>query len=214
MKFTTAAAAASMAALSSAAPACSAPSASATADNTTSPFPRPSGNDVFRLMSIRSGSSIQYGAVQARNGGFVINGPQNSTCAIGNTDTPVSGINYASFSLSQDDGSLYLYTDNPPHQAFVDRSGMGQGIIRYTTGVQSIGKSQERGPFKIDDEGNLVFAGSQNGSTGFQACPNALGGGYSVWLAGATNPGGNSDCVGFEMKALKEVQPLKCSYSE
>lgn len=43
-----------------------------------------------------------------------------------------------------------------------------------------------------------------NGVVGFQACPNALGGRYCVWLAVETNPGGNIICVGFAARALKE----------
>jgi hypothetical protein len=89
---------------------------------------------------------------------------------------------------------------------------MGQGFIGYTNGVMSIGKNQQRGPFKIDEAGNVVFA-ANNEAVGFQACPNALGGGYSVWLEGATNPGGNSDCIPFTAVAVKESNPVKCSYS-
>jgi hypothetical protein len=220
MKFTSSAAAASMAIMASAAPACAAPAAApaaaaAAADNSTSPFgPKPTGNDVFRLMTVRSGSAIQYANVQAKNGGFVIGSPsQNSSCAVGGTQTLLPDINYASFSIDTEDGGLYLYTDNPPHQAFVDRSGMGQGVIGYTTGVQPIGKNQQRGPWKITDENNLVWAGGADGDIGFQACPDALGGGYSLWLAGAVNPGGNKDCVGINVKAIKEDQPIKCLYT-
>jgi hypothetical protein len=203
MQFTTFAAVASMAALSSALPA-------------DTPFPRPSGNDVFRLMSIRSGSPIQYGNVQAKDGGLVINAPDqnNKTCAVnGDRDTVVNGINYASFSIAEDN-SVYLYTFNPPLRLYVDRSGMGQGVVRYTTGVQPIGPNQERGPFKIDDSGNLVFAaGGVNGDQGFQACPGAADGSYEIWLAGVSNPAGLQGCEGFIMKALKEDETKKCLYS-
>jgi hypothetical protein len=130
---------------------------------------------------------------------------QNSTC-------PDPSVNYATFTLTQDTGDLYLYTDNPPHQAVVDRSGMGQGHIGYTTGVQPIGKNQERGPFKINEDGDVVFAAT-NGAVGFQACPGALGGGYSVWLTGVTEPAGNQGCVGFVAKALREDEPQKCLYT-
>ncbi|KAF1915313.1 hypothetical protein BDU57DRAFT_518216 [Ampelomyces quisqualis] len=168
--------------------------------------PKFDGNGVFRVMAIRSGSDIQYANIQAATGGLRINYPkQNSSCS-------EPDINYASFTLSQDTGDLYLYTANPPLQAYVDRSGMGQGVLQFSTGAQPIGRNQERGPFKIDEDGNLVFAAA-NGVVGFQACPNALGGGYSVWLAGATNPGGNSNCVGFVAKALKEDPRVKCHYS-
>jgi hypothetical protein len=204
MQFTTAAFAASMAALSSALPA-------------DTPFPRPTGNHVFRLMSIRSGSPIQYGNVQAKDGGLVINAPDqnNKTCALnGDRNTVVNNINYASFTLDETDGSVYIYTDNPPLRLYVDRSGMGQGVVRYTTGVQSIGKNQERGPFKIDADGNLVFAaGGLNGDQGFQACPGAADGSYEVWLAGESTPAGLQGCEGFIMKALKEDEPKKCLYT-
>ncbi|KAF2031889.1 hypothetical protein EK21DRAFT_62316 [Setomelanomma holmii] len=193
MKFTTTTLAAATLALSTASPCGSTDS-------------KPVVGDVFRIMSIRSGSDIQYGSVQAVTRGFRINYPsQNASCS---TD-----VNYASFYLT-DSGDLYLNTDNPPQQAYVDRSGMGQGIIQYTTGVQNIGRNQERGPFKIDDDSNLVFVSANGNTTGFQACPNAAGGGYSVWLAGATNPGGNSNCIGFVARALKEDNPVKCAYTQ
>jgi hypothetical protein len=193
MKFTNSALLASTAAFISASP-------------IAQPDTKPSGNDVFKLMAIRSGSDFQYSSIQAVSGGLRINYPkQNSSCT-------EPDVNYASFSLSQDTGDLYLYSDYPGHHAYVDRSGMGQGLLRFSTGVQPIGKNQERGPFKIDNNSNLVFAAS-NGVVGFQACPNALGGGYSVWLAGETNPGGNSDCLGFNARALKEETPVKCLYN-
>jgi hypothetical protein len=208
MKFTTTTIVASAAALASAAPACQAPTTATVvaADNSTSPFPRPRPNSAIRIMAIRSGSPIHYSSIQAIDSGFRIGAPsQNSTC-------PDPSVNYATFTLTQDTGDLYLYTDNPPHQAVVDRSGMGQGHIGYTTGVQPIGKNQERGPFKINEDGDVVFAAT-NGAVGFQACPGALGGGYSVWLTGVTEPAGNQGCVGFVAKALREDEPQKCLYT-
>jgi hypothetical protein len=205
MKFTTAAAIASMAAISSALP------------QASSPFPRPEAGDVFRLMSLRSATAIQYGNVQAKDGGLVINSPDqnNKTCAIsGDRNNVTSGINYASFSLDQEDGSVHIYTFNPPLQLYVDRSGMGQGNVLYTTGVQPIGENQQRGPFKINDDGDLVFAaGGLAGDIGFQACPGAVGGGWKIWLSGVDNPAGSEGCTPFTMKALKEDEPKKCLYS-
>jgi hypothetical protein len=193
MKFTTTTLLATTAALATAAP--------TTPDNT-----KPAPLDRFRIMTLRSGSDIQYASVQALNTGFRINAPsQNASCG--------ADVNYATFYLTES-GDLYLNTDNPPQQAFVDRSGMGQGVIQYTTGVQGIGRNQERGPFKVDDESNLVFVSANGETTGFQACPNALGGGYSVWLAGVTDPAGNKDCVGFTARALKETDPKVCMYSQ
>ena len=204
MKFTAAAVAASMAAISSALP------------QASNPFPRPEAGDIFRLMSLRTGTAIHYGNVQAKDGSLVINSPDqnNKTCAVnGDRDNTTSGINYASFSLDQDNGSVYIYTFNPPLQLYVDRSGMGQGNVRYTTGVQPIGKNQERGPFKINDDGDLVFAaGGLTGDVGFQACPGAVGGGWKIWLSGVDKPAGSEGCTPFTMKALKEAEPKKCLY--
>ena len=204
MKFTAAAAIASMAAIASALP-------------QASVFPRPEAGDVFRLMSLRSATTIQYGAVQAANGSLLINTPSenNKTCAInGDRENVTNGINYASFTLDEETGSVYIYTFNPPLQLYVDRSGMGQGNVRYSTGVQPIGKNQERGPFKIDDDGNLVFAaGGLSGDVGFQACPGAVGGGWKVWLSGVDKPAGSEGCTPFTMKALKEETTYKCLYS-
>ena len=202
MKFTTSAVIASTLAIVSASPI-------ATADNSTNTDPfaatKPSGNDVFRLMSLRTGTPIQFGNIQAVKGGLSINAPkQNSSCT-------EPDANYASFSLTEE-GDLYLYTPNPPLRAYVDRSGMGQGVLQFTMGVQGIGKNQERGPFKIDDESNLVFAAA-NGVVGFQACPGAEEDGYSVWLAGVDTPAGIEGCIPFTMKALKEETPVKCIYN-
>jgi hypothetical protein len=209
MKFTTSTIVASAAALASAAPACSAPSTTTTtvaADNSTSAFPRPGVNDAFQIMAIRSGAPFHYSSIQAISSSFQVAAPkQNSTCLDPTT-------NYATFTLTEDTGDLYLYTDNPPHQAVVDRSGMGQGHFGYTTGVQPIGKNQERGPFKINEDGDVVFAAT-NGVVGFQACPGAVGGGYSVWLTGVTEPAGLKGCLGFVAKALKEENPQKCEYT-
>jgi hypothetical protein len=205
MKFTAAAAAASMAAICSALP------------QASSPFPRPEAGDAFRLMSLRTGTAIQYGNVQAREGSLVINSPDqnNKTCAInGDRENTTNGINYATFSLDEENGSVYLYTFNPPLQLYVDRSGMGNGNVQYTTGVQPIGKNQERGPFKINDDGDLVFAaGGLTGDVGFQACPGAVGGGWKIWLNGVDKPAGSEGCTPFTMKALKESETMKCLYS-
>jgi hypothetical protein len=78
--------------------------------------------------------------------------------------------------------------------------------------VASIGTNHERGPFVVDEEGSVVF-NATIGAMGFQACPGAVGGGYSVWLAGATDPGGNKDLIHFTAKAIKGEKPVKCNYA-
>ncbi|KAJ4318255.1 hypothetical protein N0V94_004537 [Neodidymelliopsis sp. IMI 364377] len=192
MKFTTAAIAASAAALVSASP--------CTKRNTDIQT-----GDVFSLMAIRSGSDIQYASVQASNSGFLLNTPkQNASCS--------EDLNYASFRLTEA-GELYLYTANPPQQAYVDRSGMGQGVFQYTTGAQGAGRNSERTGFTLDEDNHLVFRDQTNQNIGFQACPNALPGGYSIWLDITTNPGGNENCVGFAARAVKQEKPVSCMYT-
>ncbi|KAG9189294.1 hypothetical protein G6011_06162 [Alternaria panax] len=202
MKFTTSAVIASTLAIVSASPI-------ATADNSsnTDPFAatKPSVNEPFRLMSLRTGTPIQFGNVQAVKGGLSINAlKQDSYCT-------EPDVNYATFTLTPE-GDLYLYTPNPPLQAYVDRSGMGQGALQFTTGVQPIGRNQERGPFAIDDQSNLVFA-ANNGIVGFQACPGTAENGWSVWLSGVSTPAGIEGCTPFTMKALKEETPVRCNYN-
>lgn len=194
MKFTTAAIAASAAALISASPCASTTNAEIKA------------GDVFRVMTIRSGSDIQYGSLQAATNGFLVNTPkQNASCS--------EDVNYASFQLTEA-GELYLYTANPPQQAYVDRSGMGQGVFQYTTGVQGAPRNSERTGFTIDENSNLIFKDQTDQHIGFQACPNARSGGYSVWLDITQNPGGSENCVGFVARALKEEKPVSCSYTQ
>jgi hypothetical protein len=191
MKFTTAAIAASAAALVSAAP--------------VDPVPEIKTGDVFRIMSLRSASPIHFGEMQAANSSFLINAPkQGAGCS--------EDVNYASFRLT-DDGELILNTENPPQVAFVDRSGMGQGVFQYTTGVQGAPRNSERTGFTLNEANDLIFKDQTDQEIGFQACPNALNGGYSVWLDITTNPGGNSDCLPFSARALKEDKPVSCMYT-
>lgn len=192
MKFTTAAITATAAALVSASP---------VQVNTSDKI---QDGDVFTLLALRSASEIHYAKVQAANSGLLINTPaQNASCS--------EPTDYASFQLFN--GNLYLYTQNPPQQIFVDRSGMGQGLIGYTTGAQPIGRNQERTSFAINDDNQLVFRDQSGRDTGLLACPNASPAGWSVWLAGVDNPGGNSGCVGFGALAVKSNEPVFCSYT-
>lgn len=197
MKFTTASIVAATAAIVSASPCAPAPS--------TNNTPAPGANttqindgDVFTVISIRPGTLIQNGLWQANGGAVVINtAAQNASCG---TD-----VNYASFQLNN--GTLNLYTEDEPQQMYVDRSGMGQGIMRYTTGDQPFSRNGERGPFSISELGYLEFAGEP-----FQACPLSNGGFY-VWLSGQTNPGGNSNCIPMAARVDKVENPVKCQYT-
>ena len=162
--------------------------------------------DVFSVMALRSASKIHFAELQAANSGLLLGAAaQNASCGPTNP-------NYAQFQLNN--GSLYLYTANPPQQYYVDRSGMGQGVIQYTTGAQQPGRNSERQGFTINDDGNLVFRDQTAQDIGFQACPGALGGGYEVWLDSVINPAGYKDCLGFSARAVKLTDPVKCSYTQ
>lgn len=191
MQFFAAAIAASAAALVSASPC-----ATTTADTEIK------AGDVFRIMSIRSGSPIQYASVQAANNGFYLGTElQNATCT--------KDVNYASFRLTEA-GELFLNNDQTSQQAYVDRSGMGQGVFQYTTGDQGPSRNGERTGFALDESNNLVFSDQK---TPFQACPNAFPSGYSVWLGNSTSAGGNQGCLPFLARAMKEDPAVSCSYT-
>ena len=194
MQFTTAFIAAAAAALVSASPIAQADAAA----------PIKAG-EIFSLMTIRSGSDFQYSSVQAKQSSFTINSPSQGASCAGET-------NSATFFLSGE-GELFLNTAKPSQQAFMDRSGMGQGKLGYTTGAQPAVKNAERTGFTLDANNNLVIKNGEQ-STGFVACPNALGGGYSVWVAGSLLPGGNAGCLGFTARAVKAENPVYCSYSQ
>ena len=189
MKFTTAAIAAASAAVVAATP------AGVTNADKIGP------NQVFQIMTLRTGTPLQYGTVTANRRGLQVNNPsQKAFCGPEPRD-------YAQFSLTEE-GELYLYTANPPQQMYVDRSGMGQGIIQYTTGVQGMPRNGERKGFSITADNYLQFDGA-----GFQACPSSDNTGYNIWLGGQENPAGNKDCIPFTAQALKVEDPVKCSYT-
>lgn len=84
----------------------------------------------FGLVSIRSGSDLQYGSFSAAKGSFLIDlpqGQQNASCDAGHQT------NDATFSLTKS-GELFLYsTSAPVQEVFVDRSGMGKFTIFKAT---------------------------------------------------------------------------------
>lgn len=157
--------------------------------------------DRFGLTAIHSGSEVHLQSFQAAKS-LIATGMtfQNATCD--------SSLNYATFTLG-DDGSLNLYSTEAPYQkAYVDASGMGQGVFGYTTGAQPMPTNGERAEFALDASDDLTFNGA-----GFIACPSTDG--YSIWAnTGAANPGGNTDCVGISVRATKIDAPVSCTYTQ
>lgn len=167
-------------------------------------------NTPFALLAIRSGNELQYSPFSASQGSLVLNDPsaKDAVCAT----TTTSGA--ATFYLSN--GALYLYTPaNITQELYTDRSGMGQGMLQYSTtpGGSLPGRNSETTGWMFDAVNDIVF--SSNSS--FVACPaalNATSGPYSVWLnTGVTNPGSNLNCVGIAARAVPVAKRNACTYS-
>ncbi len=175
-----------------------------TAASPTPQLPVATNPAYFNLLAIRSGSAIQYASFSAALSSLFANLPaQNATC-----DNP--GTETATFTLSN--GTLNLYAASAtPQTFFVDRSGMGQGKLGYTTGAQPAPTNAERVGWEIRD-GYLYF-----GDAGLIACPNSVDGAWSVWVStGVQNPAGNSDCTPFAPKVVEvlEGDQVSCVYTQ
>ncbi|ROW02509.1 hypothetical protein VMCG_06001 [Cytospora schulzeri] len=161
-------------------------------------------NEPFGLVAIRSGSSLQYSSFTAAENSILLDLPsQNATCA---SDTA----NYATFYLSG--GALYLWTpSNVTQELYTDRSGMGQGVLQYSTtpGGYQPGRNSETTGWQIDEAGDLAFDGAS-----FIACPDSIDGAWSIWVsAGVPNPGGNSNCVAVAARAISGAPSGACTYT-
>ncbi|KAJ5374436.1 hypothetical protein N7517_006442 [Penicillium concentricum] len=156
----------------------------------------------FGIVAIHSGSAVQYSAFNAAQSSIFAGLPnQGASCARPKEQQ-------ATFYIL--DGGLYLYDQSAtPQQIYVDRSGMGQGKIGYTTGAQPAPKNAERKGWTQKD-GHLQFAGND-----LIACPNSIDGAWSIWAsAGVSNPAGNSDCVGIAARVVETSKPNGCSYTQ
>lgn len=158
----------------------------------------------FNLVSIRSGSDLQYASFSAVQGGLALSvEDQGADCLKGEQ-------NYATFSLSQ--GELLLYTPGTVEQKlYTDRSGMGQGVLQYSTqpGGYLPGRNSETKGWTLDQYGDLTFDG-----VSLLACPSSIEGAYSVWVsAGVTAPGGQDGCVGIAARATVATEPNACTYT-
>ncbi|KAK6956049.1 hypothetical protein Daesc_001319 [Daldinia eschscholtzii] len=157
----------------------------------------------FSLMALRSASEVHFAGFDAAKSSLFLNLPnQNASCDAGPADS-------ATFYLQ--DGGLYLYAASAtPQQLYVDRSGMGQGKLGYTTGAQPTPKNAERTSFTLDESNDLTFNGA-----GFIACPNSIDGAWSVWVsAGIDKPAGNEGCLGISVRAVEVSEPNGCLYTE
>ncbi|KAJ5899461.1 hypothetical protein N7495_004205 [Penicillium taxi] len=164
-----------------------------------------SGKTAFSVVAIDSGSGVQYKSFGATKGsllaGLLI---QGAAC-----EGLIDNINYATFYI--DNGALYLYNDgtSAAQEVYVDRSGTGQGIIKYTSDSDKVSANGELTGWAIS-ESSLQFGGKD-----LIACPNSIQGSWSIWAdAGVSNPGQNKDCVGIVARVSTDSTPNSCVYNE
>jgi hypothetical protein len=229
MKFTTAAIASAAAAVVAASPckpayATHAPAAPTTtavpatpAAPSSAPAASPSASssaikdgEVFRIFSEGEGD-LKDASIQAFQRNLRVGAAQGATCT--SSDGSSYSVNYASLQLN--DGVLSLYTgeNNPKQSFYVDNSGMGQGVMQYTSGPANGRYFQTKG-FAINADGNLIWK-PDNKEYGFQACP-LSDGSYSIWLDSVPNPAGQSGCQNITARAQKEPENnlISCKYTE
>ncbi|KAL0473153.1 hypothetical protein QR685DRAFT_164864 [Neurospora intermedia] len=164
---------------------------------------------IFGVMSIRSASPVHLTAWGAEHKGIFTNlSKQDADCY----NSPAQ--NSATFVLNKADGTLSLYTEGKPwQQLFVDRSGMGQGMMQYTTGAEPAPRNAERGGWAIDEASqHLTFAGSD----AFLACPSgAADSSYRILpYVGIENPADYTDCLSIAARVVVAENPVKCLYSQ
>ncbi|CAG8900750.1 unnamed protein product [Penicillium egyptiacum] len=162
----------------------------------------PSQSKTFGVIAIHSGSGVHNSAFNAAQSSIFAGLPnQGASCARPEEQQ-------ATFYI--DNGALYLYDQSAtPQEIYVDRSGMGQGKIGYTTGAQPTPKNSEREGWTVKG-GHLQFGGND-----LIACPSSIDSAWSIWAsAGVANPGGNTDCVGIAARVQETSNPNGCLYTQ
>ncbi|KAI5461946.1 hypothetical protein BGZ63DRAFT_382641 [Mariannaea sp. PMI_226] len=156
----------------------------------------------FEVLALHPASGFHFEGLQAARGGFYLKLPNEKAVCSAKSDNTGT--------LQLIDGELQLYTTSSTKQKiFVDRSGMGQGVFRYTTS-NSFPSRFERKGWKIDGNGNLNFNGA-----GLIACPGGISSSWTIWVnAGVANPGGNKNCLPFVARAITNSKPNSCKYTQ
>ncbi|KAL2015575.1 hypothetical protein VTK56DRAFT_5208 [Thermocarpiscus australiensis] len=179
--------------------------AAASAAPTGGSSPTPGSERKFGIMALRSGSPIHFAPVSAAQNKLGLLFPDNkldAQCSDGKARAD------AIFYIR--DGELYLYVnEGQAQQIYVDRSGMGQGVLGYfDKGETSPPSKGELTGWAVDESDNLTFDG-----TALQACPSTADNSWYVWLAGVEKPAGQEGCVGFTSRTVTETDPVPCTYS-
>ncbi|KAM0351800.1 hypothetical protein ACHAPU_002312 [Fusarium lateritium] len=160
----------------------------------------------FGLIALRSASPIHFAEFSASHGGLLLNLPeskQKATC---------KGKSHGVAEFRIKDGELYLYnTGKEQQKLYTDRSGMGQGVLQYSS-HGSISKNAESKGWKVDKSGDLFF-GKDNAS--FIACPNGPNKSWNVWVnVGNDRPGfSEKECLGFNARVEYLKEGTSCVYT-
>jgi len=159
----------------------------------------------FGIMALRSASPIHFGEVSASQNSLALNVPENKLDA---QCTDGKARRDAIFYIQ--DGELYLYGNKDKvQQFFVDRSGMGQGVLKYFNKGEGLGSHFELKGWAVDANDNLSFNGA-----GLLACPSTTDSSWYIWVdAGVTKPAGQEGCLGFSARTITDSDPVKCTYS-
>ncbi|KAL4724420.1 hypothetical protein ACLX1H_009034 [Fusarium chlamydosporum] len=182
------------------------PKATCTSEAKTESSPVPK---TFGLVALRSGSPIHFSSFSASQSGFDLLLPKDKQGAkcVGGKDQGT-----ATFRLSKE-GELFLYSTGKEQQiAYTDRSGMGQGVLQYTSG-KSYPRNAETKGWKINKSGNLVFGQDE---ANFTACHDGFYDSWSIWVAtGAEHPGNtDKECLGFNARVAEIKDATSCVYSQ
>ncbi|UKZ91448.1 uncharacterized protein TrAFT101_006426 [Trichoderma asperellum] len=167
---------------------------------TAVPNPIPTAFDVLAL---RSASLIHFAQVSASRSSLFLGLPlSNATCK-----GESSG--HATFYIANQELVLYS-SEGETQKIFVDRSGMGQGVIGYVTGSLPLPRYGELKGWSIDTNKNLWF-----NNQSLVACPNSIDDSWSLWLdLGLSQPGGNEGCLGIAARTLENEEPVSCLYTQ
>ncbi|TPX06817.1 uncharacterized protein E0L32_002313 [Thyridium curvatum] len=170
-------------------------SASAAVVRQAQPPPPPADGTPFNLIALRSASDIHFTHFGATHSGIFLGlKEQAASCDKG----PATE---ATFYL--EDGNMFLYAASAtPQQLYVD-TVLG-GRVAYTTGAQPTPPGGERGPWKLDEAGDLSFNGND-----LLACPQGTDGAWAVYAGEGQGEG----CLGFSARAAPVQDPNGCLYS-
>ncbi|KAK3304183.1 uncharacterized protein B0T15DRAFT_232133 [Chaetomium strumarium] len=165
--------------------------------------PTDSSERKFGIMALRSASPIHFAMAGASQGKLGFNFPDSKNdaqCTDGQKPTA------ATFTLK--DGELYLYGSDQVQQIYVDRSGMGQGVLGYfNKDVSRPPRNGELSGWSVDENDNLTFDG-----TPLKACP-GTDNAYYIWASGADKPAGIEGCLGFSARTVTKSDAVQCTYS-